>query len=484
MPIPIVTRDPLPFYAPRVTPDSTRLQQIYANSGAQLSNLALQRGNAQADTLTRLAAIISNGIGDYRTDQTRKQALAQSAAEKDADRKEREAERKQIEADKAAERADRKYEQERGAARYAVANATPGPQSPALYALAQQFPETAARFRVQAPLPATVTPGAAGEVAPAEGNDYPVLDPTDEQMQQQGLRQLQRERYAAEDKARADAASRAAVDDARQAQALGETIRHNKAVEGATAAAANDKTALTDKGVDIAALNYRKTGVMPPLGMGDKGTRQRIINRAAELTAPDIARIESIADIAGNKQDYAANTDSLKSLQKSRDAIGAFEQTAQKNIDVFLDVAGKVVDTGSPLANRLAREVSGSLLGSPDQAAYDAARQVATNEIAKITSNPTLAGQLSDSARHEVDAFNPRNATLAQTVRVMRLLKTEMTNRKEAMDAEIAVVRGRGKSSSTTPPPATGGFIEAIDQQGVVHHAPAGTPLPAGWRLK
>jgi hypothetical protein len=232
-------------------------------------------------------------------------------------------------------------------------------------------------------------------------------------------------------------------------------------------AEANDKTALTPAGIDIAALNYRKTGVMPPLGMGDKGTRQRIINRAAELTTPDIARIEKIADIAGNKQDYAANTDSLKSLQKSRDAIGAFEQTAQKNIDVFLDVAGKVVDTGSPLANKLAREVSGTLLGSPDQAAYDAARQVATNEIAKITSNPTLAGQLSDSARHEVDAFNPRNATLAQTVRVMRLLKTEMTNRKQAMDAEIETVRNRGKSAPESPAapgaPAPGG-VEKWDR--------------------
>ena len=56
-------------------------------------------------------------------------------------------------------------------------------------------------------------------------------------------------------------------------------------------------------------------------------------------------------DLATAKADFEANKASLTSLQKQRDAIGAFEQTAQKNIDIFLEQAGKVVDTGSPLAN-------------------------------------------------------------------------------------------------------------------------------------
>jgi hypothetical protein len=198
---------------------------------------------------------------------------------------------------------------------------------------------------------------------------------------------------------------------------------------------AGDVTALSPAGLDAAALNYAKTGLLPPLGMGDKNTRKQIINRAADLM-PGL-------DVASAKADYAANTQSLQSLQKQRDAIGAFEQTARKNIDIFLDAAGKVVDTGSPLANSLVRQVSGKMLGSPDQAAYDAARQVAVNEIAKIVSNPTLSGTLSDSARHEVEAFNPGTATLAQSVRVMRLLKQDMDNRTSALDDAIGGIRSR-----------------------------------------
>src|SRR5881396_126771 len=196
-----------------------------------------------------------------------------------------------------------------------------------------------------------------------------------------------------------------------------------------------DKTELTPEGLDAAALMFAKTGQLPALGMGDKTTRKQIINRAAALT-PGL-------DVASAKADYGANTATLTQLEKQRAAIGAFEQTASKNIDIFLETAGKVVDTGSPLANTLLRQASGKLLGSADQATYDTARQVAVNEVAKIITNPNLAGQLSDAARKEVEAFNPANATLKQSVAVMRLLKRDMQNRTGALDDQIGAIRQR-----------------------------------------
>lgn len=239
-----------------------------------------------------------------------------------------------------------------------------------------------------------------------------------------------------------------------------EAIRHNKATEPGAVG-----TSVSDEGVELAARNYLTTGQMPPLGMGDKTTRQRILDRAGQLGG-------SGASISANKADYGANSESLKKMQTQRDAIGAFENTAGKNIDIFLDAAGKVVDTGSPLANTLARQVTGKMLGSPDQAKYDAARQVAINEIAKITSNPTLSGQLSDSARHEVEAFNPQGATLAQTVAVMRLLKQDMGNRVGSLDTQLADIRGRLAPKKVTPAPA--GFVDMVDPDGHPLHVPAG----------
>ena len=228
-------------------------------------------------------------------------------------------------------------------------------------------------------------------------------------------------------------------------------VRQREAARAAGSQAA-DITHLTPSGLDMAALNYRKTGVMPPLGMGDRSTRQQIINRASELTPADMQRIEAGgADLAMNRADYKADSGSLTKLTAQRNAITSFENTAKKNIDVFLTTAGKVVDTGSPMANSLARAVSGKMLGSPDQAAYDAARQVAINEVAKIITNPNLAGTLSDAARHEVEAFNPANATLKQSVQVMRLLKQDMDNRTRSLDDQIKEIRGRIGSPGARP---------------------------------
>ena len=220
--------------------------------------------------------------------------------------------------------------------------------------------------------------------------------------------------------------------------------------EGST----NTPLDLTPAGLDAAALNYAKTGQLPPLGMGDKVTRKQIINRAAEIAAGTGEPPRTDLDLASARASFAANEGSLKKLQQQRDAISSFEKTASKNIDTFLQTAGKVVDTGSPLANALARGISGKALGSADQAAYEAARQVALNEVAKIVSNPNLSGALSDSARKEVESFNPSSATLKQSVAVMRILKQDMANRAGAMDEELTAIKGRigGKSTpaSTT----------------------------------
>lgn len=261
----------------------------------------------------------------------------------------------------------------------------------------------------------------------------------------------------------------------REAARDAEVKRHDLATEAQGDAA----PLLTPEALHLTAHQFAMTGNLPPMGMGKQGAKARadIINAAAD----EYKNLDLPSQVAA----YKANQDSLKKLQGQRDAISSFEATAGKNIDIFLDSAGKVVDTGSPLANSLARQVSGKMLGSSDQAAYDAARQVAVNEIAKITSNPSLSGSLSDSARHEIDAFNPQSATLAQSVKVMRVLKQDMANRASSMDDTIKAVQQRIATvpgSSPAPPPAPS-MIEAKDAQGNIHHAPAGTPLPAGWTL-
>lgn len=205
-----------------------------------------------------------------------------------------------------------------------------------------------------------------------------------------------------------------------------------KATADASAAAV-----LSPDAIEENARLYLKTGTMPTLGMKDPGNRAKILNRAAELAGG------GGGDVAANKADYKADAASLVKLQGQRDAVGAFEDTALKNLDQFLELAKKVPDTGSPALNRPLRAIDEQALGSADLAAYNAARRTVIPEFAKILSNPTLSGQLSDSARKEVEDVISGGATLAQTLSIANTLKTDAANRRTSYDDQLAKVRER-----------------------------------------
>ena len=203
---------------------------------------------------------------------------------------------------------------------------------------------------------------------------------------------------------------------------------------------------LTPKALDKAARFYNETATMQPMGAGPAAmaVRSGIMNRAAEL--------DDTADLGSNKADYKANTTSLGKLTGMLDAVTAFEGTATKNLDMFLGQAKKVVDSGSPLLNKPLRAINDQMLGSTEQAAFKAARLVAVTEIAKVLNNPNLTGQLSDSARHEVAAFSPENATLAQTYHIAKILKQDMANRRTELSKQIGTVKGRMRGEKQAAP--------------------------------
>jgi hypothetical protein len=212
---------------------------------------------------------------------------------------------------------------------------------------------------------------------------------------------------------------------------------------------------LTPQGLDSVAQLFHDTGQMVPMGMGKKAAelRARIINRSAEMPGPD--------SLASAKANFTANQASLVATQKQRDAVVAFENTANANLDRFLTTAKGVIDSGSPMLNAPLRAAAGSAFGSANKAAFDAARLVAQNEIAKVTSNPNLTGQLSDAARREVEAVMGPNATLKQIYSVAQVLRADMGARHTALDAQIKAIQDRikqkpGETAPAGAPPATG----------------------------
>lgn len=218
------------------------------------------------------------------------------------------------------------------------------------------------------------------------------------------------------------------------------------------ATARSNAAGLTEDDYARAGEQYGRTGVMPALGR-DSVTRGKIV-KASNAWAKDQGF--SPSDIVTIQAGYSGDKKSLENFQKQRDQIVSFENTAKKNLDLFLDAASKIPDTGVPWLNAPLRTLDSKLVGSENMAAVNAARQVANNEIAKVTSGGGLSGVLSDSARNEVGSYNPSDATFAQTKRVAGILKKDMANRHESMDATISDIKDRlgnaGKSTENKTP--------------------------------
>lgn len=181
----------------------------------------------------------------------------------------------------------------------------------------------------------------------------------------------------------------------------------------------NNQNALSTDALDAAAKSFIATGQMP-IGARDRTTQRQIMNRAAELS-PKL-------DLATNKAAYEANRKSLDNITKTLDTLSSFESTAGKNLDQFLSLADKVPDTGVPWVNQPIRTLNEKFVGSANQAAFNAARDVALREISRVTNDPKLSGALTDSARAEVSALSPKDATFAQIKAVAKVLKQDMAN--------------------------------------------------------
>ena len=211
--------------------------------------------------------------------------------------------------------------------------------------------------------------------------------------------------------------------------------------------------ALTDDDLKREGEQYARTGIMPTLGMGSSDTRSKIMHYKNEW-----ARTSGLStrELLTAQAAYKGDTASLNNFQKQADQIKSFEQTAQKNIDLFISAAEKIPDTGVPWLNMPVRMLNEKLVGSANMAAVNAARQVANNEIAKVTSGGGLGSVLSDSARHEVEAYNPKDATLKQTLRVAKVLKQDMANRISSMDTTLGEIKARigGGQPGAAPPAA------------------------------
>lgn len=246
-----------------------------------------------------------------------------------------------------------------------------------------------------------------------------------------------------------------------RAASLDERVRHDRAMEASRGAngpfgtgAAATGSGLTPEGIDLAAEKYNATGVMPGLGFSTSAAKFAIINRAAQLNAE--RGIEQ-SSVPGRQATFKANSTALTQLTKDLTAIAPYQAMLEKNADIAIDLAGRVIKTNAPLANRSINWIAENVSGDPMMAEYLAQIRIVQTEAARVLNNPRLVGQLTDSARQEMEGVVSGNLTLAQTKSVLGRLKQDGQNRVNAMEEQSKKLRDSlgtqqtDKSSASTP---------------------------------
>lgn len=197
---------------------------------------------------------------------------------------------------------------------------------------------------------------------------------------------------------------------------------------------------LAPQAIDMLAREAIKDkGVLANLGRGVQGAKdlRAITNRMAE-----IMESEGGPGMAQRRQEFRADSNSLNKLTMSYDAITAFEQTAVRNGEMLKQLANKVDATGVPVVEKWIR-AGRQATGDPDVAQFNAQLQVYRTEAARILTNPNLTGQLTDSARKEVEAFMGPGASAKQITGTVDLLTRDFDNRKKTLEKQMEDIRDR-----------------------------------------
>lgn len=218
-----------------------------------------------------------------------------------------------------------------------------------------------------------------------------------------------------------------------------------------------DQTQLSPSEVEFYGQQFRQTGQLPSLGMGAAATRIQIMKAAAQQ-AQDAGQTGEAMGL--NQAVFKAGANELANVQKNRGQILAFENTAQKNLDIAQGLSDKVDRTGVPILNRWILAGKKSVMGDPDVSSFDAAVRTAINEYARVTTTVTGGGVTSDQARKEVEDLLNTAQTPQQFNSVVQTLRQEMENRRSGYESQIGQIKNEignyGNPGGANPNPPAG----------------------------
>lgn len=236
--------------------------------------------------------------------------------------------------------------------------------------------------------------------------------------------------------------------------------RHKPVVNVNTAGAGAG--ALDADGLDYAATEYRVTGRMPALGMGNGQARAAIVNGAAkQAKALGQSPAAAIQRQAAQKADGA----SLTKMTAMKSAAESFEMKATAQADKVVELSNKVDRTSWPLVNAAILAGKTEIAGNSQATQLLNAVSSFTAEYAKIVEGSTGSSQgSSDAARRMTERLLNAKMSKGTVKDVVDLMKWEMSQTVKGYDATIGHISERMGGNVPAAAPASGGVTEGAQQ--------------------
>lgn len=165
----------------------------------------------------------------------------------------------------------------------------------------------------------------------------------------------------------------------------------------------------------------------------------------------------------------AENSKFFGSAKSLTDKGGTLDQLAQ---------AAKDIPNGQiPIFNSVA-DAAKAATGSGPIAKYASIMVGVSDDYSKVMGG----GTGSDSSRAQALHLVPANASPEARAAAIEGIRGAVGSQLSSRIGDNPVLKRMYGGSGATPSPS--GLIRAVDAQGNLHQAPAGTPLPAGWKLQ
>jgi hypothetical protein len=195
---------------------------------------------------------------------------------------------------------------------------------------------------------------------------------------------------------------------------------------------------------------YDKTKTLPPIAWGNAGTptRQAFIDGFPKWKA---AHGGAASDTAANQAAFHADAGALNAVTKDLNTFEPYKKMLDVNADIAITLGRKIAQTDARLANRTLNWFRQNASSNPDVAEYLAQMRFVQTEAARVINNPRIVGQLTDESRREMDSVITGDAPVAVVDRVLNRLKTDGSNRFDAMRSQQGEIMAKMKGGGSDP---------------------------------